>query len=171
MGIVSAPGYGLSISGMTFTTGCAGADVSAENFYARGGGVYLSCNQSSARIALSDCRVTGCRALPPLDENKKLQDGGHRWYRGAGMYAVYYCTFDRCRFDDNIISNAYAAAVGVDSAGKKGVRDAGMRFSDCVISNCANVGEGGSGGGFCAGVYVFNNTQPIWIENCASLPG
>ena len=166
VGIVSAPGYGLSISGMTFTNGCAGADVSDENFLARGGGVYLYCNQPSARIALSDCRVTGCRALPPLDENKNLQDGGHRWYRGAGMYAVYYCTFDRCRFDGNVASNAYAAAVGVDSAGKKGVRDAGMRFSDCVISNCQNVGKTGSDGSFCAGVYVFNNDQPIWIENC-----
>ncbi|MGN0833339.1 MAG: right-handed parallel beta-helix repeat-containing protein [Kiritimatiellia bacterium] len=162
VGIVSSAAYGISISGMTFTNGCAGADVSAENFYARGGGVYLSCNQSSSRIALSDCRITGCRALPPLDDAGAIP--GQSYFRGAGVYAVGYCTFERCRFDDNIASNAYAAAVGIEPAGKAGVRDSGMRFSDCVISNCANVGKSGSAGSFGAGIYVFNN-QPVWIEN------
>ena len=162
VGVISSPGYGLSISGVTFTNGCAGLDVSATNFYARGGGVYLSCVKSLSRIALADCRVTGCCALAPLDEKENIPDSGY--FRGAAVYAVQYCTFDRCRFDGNVASNTFAT-VGIEPAGTAGVRDSGMRFSDCIVSNCQNLGKPGSSGSFCAGVYTFNNYQPVWIEN------
>ena len=35
---------------------------------------------------------------------------------------------------------------------------------DCVISNCHNIGVGGSSGGFGAGLYDFGS-KPIWVEN------
>ena len=163
--VISTAGLGnLTFDGFTFANGCAGDDTSDANYKARGGGVYLSCSQSGSRIALSNCRVTGCRALQPLDASGNVPSSGN--FRGAGLYAVNYCTFTGCLFDDNLASNTYAAAIGVEAVGRANERDAGMFFSDCVISNCISVGKEGSTCAQCAGLYSFSGSAPIlWIEN------
>ena len=146
----------LSFDGFTFANGCAGTNTSDANYKARGGGIYVSCNQQALRISLSNCRVTGCRALPKSVDTTN--------FRGAGAYVVNYCAFKGCVFDDNVASNTHAAAIGLESAGIAGVRDSGSLFSDCVISNCQNTGVGGSNGGMGAGLYDFGS-KPIWVEN------
>ena len=149
----------LTFEGFTFTNGCAGTDTSADNYYARGGCVYLSCADTTRRVELSDCRVTGGRSLQPLT-NGNVPNGSY--FRGAGAYVEKYCTVTGCVFDDNIASNTYASAVGMESAGTAGVRGSGTVFSDCIISNCQNLGKSGGGGSMCSGIY--NWGSGLWLE-------
>ena len=154
----------LTFDGFTFTNGCAGTDTSAGNYNARGGCVYLSCAESFRRITLSDCRVTGGRSLQPLTDAGKVPDKKN--FCGAGAYAVQYCAFKGCVFDDNIASNTEASAVGIESIGTAGVRGSGTIFTDCIVTNCQNIGKGGSDGSFCAGIQDWGSGC-VWIENTA----
>lgn len=160
----------LTFDGFTFTNGCAGSDTSDANYKARGGGIYISCNQSARRITMSNCRITGCRQIQPLTAEGKLKDT--QCYRGAGAYAVNYCTFRDCLIDNIVASNIYAAAVGFESAGSS-VRGSGMLFSGCVVSNCTLKGSReSSSGSFTVGVRDFGSS-PTWVENSTfvDLPG
>lgn len=161
--VLTAGGHALAFDGITFRNGYSGNDYSADNFYAHGGGVYVSCNQASGRISMKNCVIEDCHTCYDFSQGLKKNLA-----RGGGIYAEYYCTLDGCTIRNCAATNGLGGGVCVSSPTLTANRQTGLAVVNCEVRENETAGvysgdysnDGPAGAGGLASLYA------CWVENC-----
>lgn len=157
---LSAGSLMLAFDGFVFRNGFSGLDYSDANHQARGGGLYLKCQDQTSRIVCRNCRVENCRTVYDWSL------GSSQVYAcGAGAYVNGCCTFENCTFDSCVATNGIGGGVYAVAGTTTQEKGSGPVFSGCMITNCQSVGQGG-GSGPGAHAAGMHNVNHCWIENC-----
>lgn len=150
----------LTFDGFVFRNGFSGLDYSDANHQARGGGLYLKCQDQTSRIVCRNCRVERCRTVYDWSKGES-----QNYACGGGAYVAGYCRFENCTIDSCVATNGMGGGVYTSSSVTTQDKGAGPVFVGCTIAGCQSVGQGGNRG---PGAHSggMHNVNHCWIERC-----